>query len=457
MMMWGGLVEMLRSIVILSSALGFSYSLCSAQQTPTAEELLNDLACGSCHEGIDVESDILDKAADLSQAGLRYGPDYVYSYIMYPVKIRQYLRYSRMPILHLNEGESLALSLYLQTLLPPGAEPPVYHLQESFVAVKDSHPDITSETGERVFMSLGCIVCHQQSLGVEWDAKIGPDLSFEGARITPDWLDEFLRAPTPVRPFGYFPGSGSRHPDFQLTGSEVEILGEYLRDQHGELDTAAAYVEPELFLRFSADKAETLLREKLPCLGCHLLGDDGGRIAPDLSSLQTRLEPEFVSQLIRDPEGILSETIMPKVLMPDTTLNLIVNYLVRQDFPRIESSYFSHIENEPHFFQESDGIEALYVKHCVPCHGINGDADGYNARFLPVVPTTHSDSTYMSTRPDDTLFDGIFSGGYILNKSNRMPPWGETLSREEIRGLVGHIRQLCNCQGPAWSRDGRRP
>jgi len=138
-------------------------------------------------------------------------------------------------------------------------------------------------------------------------------------------------------------------------------------------------------------------------------------------------------------------------------LNLIVNYLVRQDFPRIESSYFSHIENEPHFFQELDGADGLYVKHCVPCHGINGDADGYNARFLPVVPTTHSDSTYMSTRPDDTLFDGIFSGGYILNKSNRMPPWGETLSRDEIRGLVGHIRQLCNCQGPAWSRDGRRP
>ena len=49
----------------------FLTGVCSAQAPPTAEELLNDLACGACHEGIDVESDFLDKAADLSQAGLR--------------------------------------------------------------------------------------------------------------------------------------------------------------------------------------------------------------------------------------------------------------------------------------------------------------------------------------------------------------------------------------------------
>ena len=429
--------------------------ICSAQDLPTAEVLLNDLACGSCHEGISVESDILDKAADLSQAGLRYGPDHVFSYIMFPVKIRQYLGFSRMPILHLDRRESLALALYLQTLLPPGAEPPVYPMQESFKSVTAAYPEITPATGERVFLSLGCIVCHQQSLAMEWDVKIGPDLSFEGARVTPDWLEEFLRVPSPVRPFGYYPGSGSRHPDYQLIRSEIEVLSEYLRNQRGELDTVAKYVEPELFLRFSANKAETLLREKQPCLGCHLLGDDGGRIGPDLAGLSTRIRPEFVSQIIRDPAAVLSETVMPKVLMPDTTLVLLVNFLVRQDFPRFNSSYLSHIDNEPHHFQQMDGAQGLYVKHCVPCHGIDGNADGYNARFLPTVPTTHSDSSHMSTRPDDTLFDGIYSGGYILNKSHRMPPWGATLQRDEIWGLVRHMRSLCNCQGPAWSRDGR--
>ena len=64
------------------------------------------------------------------------------------------------------------------------------------------------------------------------------------------------------------------------------------------------------------------------------------------------MNPEFAAQVIRDPAGIISETMMPKVDMPDTTLNLLINYLVQQDLPRVESSYLSHIDNPPYFFQD---------------------------------------------------------------------------------------------------------
>jgi mono/diheme cytochrome c family protein len=70
-----------------------------------------------------------------------------------------------------------------------------------------------------------------------------------------------------------------------------------------------------------------------------------------------------------------------------------------------------------------------------------------------VKPTVHSDAAYLSTRPDDTLYDGIHAGGYILNRSHLMPAWGETLKPTEIRELVGYIRNLCACQAPVWSRD----
>jgi len=50
-------------LIVLLLCIG---TICAAQVPPTPDELLNDLACGSCHEGISVESDILDKAADLS-------------------------------------------------------------------------------------------------------------------------------------------------------------------------------------------------------------------------------------------------------------------------------------------------------------------------------------------------------------------------------------------------------
>jgi hypothetical protein len=36
-----------------------------------------------------------------------------------------------------------------------------------------------------------------------------------------------------------------------------------------------------------------------------------------------------------------------------------------------------------------------------------------------------------------------------------MPAFGQTLSREQIWRLVRRMRDLCACEGPAWSRDGR--
>ena len=101
-----------------------------------------------------------------------------------------------------------------------------------------------------------------------------------------------------------------------------------------------------------------------------------------------------------------------------------------------------------------DDAGALYGRICSNCHGKRGDGDGWNAAYLPVRPTVHSDAKYMSTRSDHTLHDGIAAGGYILDRSNRMPPFGETLSGAQIDSLVHYIRTLCDCEGPAWSRDG---
>jgi mono/diheme cytochrome c family protein len=59
----------------------------------------------------------------------------------------------------------------------------------------------------------------------------------------------------------------------------------------------------------------------------------------------------------------------------------------------------------------------------------------------------------MSARPDDSLFDTIAAGGAVMNRSPRMPAFGATLTPAEIRALVRHIRSLCRCEGPAWSRN----
>jgi mono/diheme cytochrome c family protein len=94
------------------------------------------------------------------------------------------------------------------------------------------------------------------------------------------------------------------------------------------------------------------------------------------------------------------------VPMPQKTLDLILSYLTQQQLPKGEMQYFSLAENTPYLHLNRDGSGRLYAKHCAACHGIGGNADGYNADFLPTPPTAHADSAYMSTRPDDLCSTG---------------------------------------------------
>jgi len=329
-------------------------------------------------------------------------------------------------------------------------------LEKAFQKAKDANPELTVEIGEKIFRSQNCTGCHRHSTIPPSRETHAPDLTIEGFRVNQKWLSAFLTKPSSIRPFGFLPGSGNRMPDFNLSEGMVKILAAFLMNQKVEIETKIEVYFPQPLTAFSKQKAHLLLHEKLSCLGCHRLGNLGGRIGPDLSSIGQRLNPFYVFNHIKNPAGFSPKSIMPQITLPTKTLKLIFNYLVQQNIHRDRSSYFSLIENPPvQFLQQSTG-ENNYFKYCVMCHGSNGSGDGYNAKFLTKKPTVHSDSAHMSKRPDDTLFDGIHAGGYILNKSFHMPPWGQTLTDEEIDELVNYVRLLCRCQGPEWSRDNKK-
>jgi mono/diheme cytochrome c family protein len=554
------------TIFILSCFLFFPLTIAWAQ---SAEQLLNDLACANCHAGVAVASDIHDKAPNLSHAGLRFNPAYLFDYLQNPTPVRRHIGLSRMPNFFFDQKEALALALFLEkqtqvegkwpeypaalqsfqpkqldqqeraeakkllvnelrctachrlegegenastdltsagyrlrpawlqhylvaphifdgakTAMPiffyqldlsrtkfaamlSGAEEMIRLttrylfsinqnkrelLQKAFEKAKADSPEINASLGEKIFVSQNCVACHRHAAFSFLAIKNAPDLSHEGDRVKKEWLAAYLQKPHSLRPFGFYPGAGSRMPDYKLTEAEVAVLGDYLLKQKRR---AASTFQPRKLSAFSMNKAQTLLKEKLSCLGCHQLGSDGGRIGPNLSSLKNRLQPDFVYQIIQNPQALQPETVMPKILMPPQTLDLIANFLVQQEIPASAAPYLSLADHPIHAPHGQNEAESLYLKNCAACHGANGDGKGYNAKYLPKTPASHADKTYMSTRPDDTLFDGIHAGGYILNKHHFMPPWGQMLSHEEIRKLVAYMRKLCQCEGPAWSRDGK--
>jgi len=84
---------------------------------------------------------------------------------------------------------------------------------------------------------------------------------------------------------------------------------------------------------------------------------------------------------------------------------------------------------------------------CAICHGTEGKGDGPAGAALDPKPRDLSDGTYVSTLTDEYLFTVIKEGGASQGKSAAMPPWGGSLSDEQIWNVVAHLREnVCKCQ-----------
>lgn len=83
--------------------------------------------------------------------------------------------------------------------------------------------------------------------------------------------------------------------------------------------------------------------------------------------------------------------------------------------------------------------EALHLKHCAGCHGVDGRADVI-VLHMDTPPADQSDAAQMKTLPDEYLYLAICKGGLGVGKNFIMPAWGDLLSDQDIKDLVAQIR-----------------
>ncbi len=407
-------------------------------------QLAAELGCGGCHTGMPEPGLARSRAPRFGPGSTPLPADFVFGYLADPQPRRDDIGPTRMPDFSLDERERLALALFLGS--PDGGG-------EVTDAARARHADVDADLGRRIFDRLGCAACHQ---GVtETATPGGPDLTREGVRVRAPWLRAFLARPSLIRRNGH-PGSpGARMPDFGLTAEEVDALTRFL----GGLGEPFADLGDSPLFSLETLRARTQLESRLACLGCHQVGSEGGRIGPSLNGLSERLRPGFVLEMILDPRRAAPGSPMPHqpVLAPDA--RRIARYLLDLEGQR-DALQPRSLADAPAWIESPAGAPGpaggLYARDCAACHGASGGGDGWNAAWLPAPPTAHSDSTLMSRRPDDTLYDGISAGAWVLDGSPRMPPFGGALSPSEIRSLVAHIRTLCSCEAPGEPGAARR-
>ncbi|MFN0150377.1 MAG: c-type cytochrome [bacterium] len=175
--------------------------------------------------------------------------------------------------------------------------------------------EVAAATGWRIVRNNNCRGCHQidgeggDYLQLVEDKGLAPPVIMgEGDRVQADWLFEFLKNPSPVRPW-----LSMRMPTFHFADSTASDLvrffaatapkgGGYEEVNPAALDPVAVARGAQIFTDYK-------------CISCHSLGEAAGRdpadLAPDLSLAPSRLRPGWIADWLRDPQPLMPDTRMP--------------------------------------------------------------------------------------------------------------------------------------------------
>jgi mono/diheme cytochrome c family protein len=98
------------------------------------------------------------------------------------------------------------------------------------------------------------------------------------------------------------------------------------------------------------------------------------------------------------------------------------------------SAYSANSVTESSAAQKDPDASVLFEKKCATCHGKDGQAKTFKAKFNHARDLT--DAKWQAQVSDERLFNSISNG------KGKMPAWGKKFSEAEINSLVTYVRSL---------------
>jgi len=92
-------------------------------------------------------------------------------------------------------------------------------------------------------------------------------------------------------------------------------------------------------------------------------------------------------------------------------------------------------------FQQAQG-KRVFNNNCVWCHADATPAGPSNRSNLNPTPPLFTDGETFNSLSDDFMRNTITLGGSAIGKSAIMPPWGQTLTQDEIRAVLAYARAV---------------
>jgi mono/diheme cytochrome c family protein len=104
-------------------------------------------------------------------------------------------------------------------------------------------------------------------------------------------------------------------------------------------------------------------------------------------------------------------------------------------------------------YQQAQGAR-IFQSDCVWCHADATPAGPSNRSNVTPAPPLINDGATLNPLSDEFVQNVITLGGSAMGKSAMMPPWGRTLSGDEIRSVIAYMRVVAQppYQPPALPR-----
>ena len=107
----------------------------------------------------------------------------------------------------------------------------------------------------------------------------------------------------------------------------------------------------------------------------------------------------------------------------------------------------------PLSYQQAQG-KRIFNNNCVWCHADATPAGPSNRSNLSPTPPLFTDGATFNSLSDDFMRNTITLGGSAMGKSAIMPPWGQTLTQDDIRALISYERAIAQ---PPYKPSARPP
>ncbi len=219
-----------------------------------------------------------------------------------------------MPVFGFSKEQGEALSTFLLSL----RDRPV--LSKYIKILHD--PGSAQSRGELFVEYFNCLGCHK--IG-EKGGIIAPELSFEGSRVNPEWMVDFLQGPTKIRPEDTLP---TRMPTFGLTAEQAETVAAYFTNRNKVTYPYYLTEKKDSIKKEDRDKAWGLYWKFFACHTCHSWKGRGGSIGPDQSGLSDRLRKEWIIEWLRNPQKFIPDARMPNFELYDDELVLLSDLIM---------------------------------------------------------------------------------------------------------------------------------